>query len=279
MKKSLICLTLALALLCGGTLVTLNAPTRDDKKPIVVDKMCYAEEIVEYESDEYEVGSFEIRNSVEENESESKENCENCACVCVTGKSTLSLSPDSAKICAVIEILDTDITKSKEANFEAFDKVVEALKKDGISEEKIVLENFRCCPSYDYSNGRTLQGYMTTTTLCVEVDELANLKSYIDTMTENGVTCVCNVQYMLSSMEEEYSNALASAFANAQEKASKLLGRDDLRLVRVREERVFAPFTLCRNYVDGVSNDIVGKIEIEACVVAVFETDTSATAV
>lgn len=267
MKKGILCL--AGIVLIGGLGLSCFAPVRDDKKPIVVDKMCYAEEIVEYEAVESEI----------EIDDEDDDGCEECVCICVRGRSVSSVSPDKATIFAVIENLDTDITKSKDLNYQTFDGVVSSLKNAGLSEEQVCLDYFNCSPSYDYTNGRTLQGYMTSTAFTVKVDDLGNLKSYIDVMTENGVTNICNVQYELSSMDEEYSNALADAFENARMKAVKLLGSEDLRLVKIKEEMVFSSNNLCKSYVEGVSSDVMGKIEIEARVLAEFESANDATAV
>lgn len=265
MKKGLLCL--AGAILIGGLGLSTLAPVKDDKKPIVVDKMCYAEEIVEYEAVQPEIEITE------------DEQCEDCVCICVRGLSTSSITPDKATIFAVIENLDTDISKSKDLNYEIFDNVVSSLKGAGLEDQQICLDYFNCSPSYDYTNGRTLQGYMTSTAFNVKVDNLDNLKSYIDVMTENGVTSICNIEYQLSSMDEEYSNALSNAFENARMKAIKLLGNEDLKLIAIREEMVFSSNSLCKNYVEGVSSGLVGKIEIEARVLAEFESARSATAV
>ena len=265
MKKGIY--ALALCALVAATAVAIT-PTKDDKKPIVVDKMCYAEEIIEYDEEEQNIQLIE-----------EGDDCENCVSICVRGKSELSLSPDRAVIYAVIENLDTDLTKSKDNNYTAFDNVVSALKASGVNDQQICLEYFNCAPSYDYSSGRTLQGYMTSTSFTVEVEEIENIKTYIDVMTENGVTCICNIKYQLSTMDEEYTNALALACENAKAKAVKLLGNDNLKLVKIKEEMIFSSNNLCRNYVEGVSSDLMGKINIEASVFAEFEAEQGAKAV
>lgn len=273
MKNSL--LFMAGVMLLGGLGASMLAPTRDDKKPIVVDKMCYAEEKV-FQYEEEPLKEYEVVTSLDVKEDEE---CEDCVSICVRGSYTSMVSPDKATIYAVIENLDTDMKNSKELNYTAFDKVVSSLKGRGLSEEQICLEYFSCCPSYDYSNGRTLQGYMTSTSFTVQVDEIGNLKTYIDAMTENGVTSICNIKYELSDMEEQYSQALSGAYENARTKAEKLLGNEDLKLVRIREEMVFSSNNLCRSYVEGVSTDLIGKVQIEAMVSAEFEAVEGATEV
>jgi len=261
MKKNIFCLLLTLLIGIGA--FNISVPVRDDKKPIVVDKMCYAEEIVEYEGED--------ESKIEITESEDDEECDECVSICVQGKSITSFSPDKATIFAVIENIDTEMTNSKELNYTSFDKVVSALKDAGLNEDQICLEYFSCCPSYDYTSGRTLQGYMTSTSFTVKVDDISNIKTIVDVMTKNGVTSVCNIQYELSTMEEEYSNALTQAYENAKIKAQKLLGEEKLKLVKIKEEMVFSRNNILRSYVEGSSSNLVGKIEIEARVFAEFE--------
>lgn len=261
MKKFIFCLALV-SLLSG--LGFVSAPVPENKKPIVVDKFSYAQEIIEYESEEDKTEVETIAQT------EIQEDCQECICVCVRGSSKISKSPDRAKICAAIEILDTDMNKSKEDNFNTFDKIVSALKKKGLTEEQITLEYFNCCPSYDYTNGKTLQGYLTDTTFCVQLDNIADLKSYIDVLTENGVTSIYNIEYQLSTLEAEYASALASALENAKTKASTMLGSEDIKLVSIKEEMVFSQNNLCRSYVEGTSTELVGKIEVQARICAEF---------
>lgn len=263
MKKLL--LPLALIFLISGMGCATIIPLPKDKKPIVVEKMCYAEDVIEYETEE--------ENNSVLSEEELGEKCEDCATILVRGKSVISAKPDSAIIYAVIENANSDMKASKDANYEMFDGVVSSLKNIGAAEEEICLQYFSCCPNYDYSNGRTLQGYMTSTSFSVKVDNIDNIKNYIDTMTENGATSICNIQYQLSSIDEQYSSALSSAYENAKEKATKLLGNDKLKLVKIREEMVFSSNSIARSYVEGVSTGLMGKIEIEARVLAEFETE------
>ncbi len=251
MKKSLLALSLACVL---GTGAIAFAPVRDDKKPITADKLAVAEEVIEYE-----------------NQTSTQEACENCTFICVEGKAKISVSPDKAKICAMIETIGGDLASSKNDVMQKIDNVFSALKNGGAEEDNICLDFFRCLPSYDFSNGKNLVGYVTTASFCLDVDNIDNVQNFVDIMTENGVTSICDISYEVSNMEEEYSNALSQAFENAKQKASALLATDDVRLVKITEEHTFAPYALCRNR-EALSADYVGKIDITARVRAVFET-------
>ncbi len=257
MKKILI--PLAFILFLGGVGAASLAPVRKDDKPIVVEKMCYAEEIVEYETEDNLILGDEV------------EDCDECATICVRGKSVSAVSPDSATIFAVIENMGADMKNSKDENYSVFDKVIASLKNIGAVEEEISLQYFSCSPYYDYTNGKTLQGYITSTSFSVKVGDVKRIKDYVDTMTENGISSICNIQYELSTLDEEYSSALSSAYENAKQKAKNLLGKEELKLVKIREEMVFASSSLARNYAENISADLIGKIEIQACVWAEFE--------
>ncbi len=247
MKKSL--LTFACAVVLGATGLAF-APVRDDRKPIIAEKLAFAEEVVEYDS------QIEQEN-------------EQRTFVCVEGKSQVSISPDIAKIYGMIEVVGNDLVECKNTGMERLDGVFSALKKGGIDEGGLYLQNFRCTPTYDFSNGKSLIGYATSASFCVQVDDIGKVQKYVDIMTENGVTSVCDICYEVSNMEEEYATALSQAFENAREKATALLG-SEVRLVRIAEEHTFSPYSLCRSC-DALSGEYVGKIEITARVKAVFE--------
>ena len=181
MKKYIICLAFVLLF---SSLVSLPVADKN-KKPIVVDKMCYAQEIVEYEGEE-------VVEETNPSTQETQDQCDNCVCVWVRGESKITKSPDSAKIYATIETLDSDMTKSKEDNFSTFDEVVSALKKAGLTEDDITLEHFSCHASYDYAAGRNLLGYQSCTSFCVKANNIENIKEYIDILTENGASSIFN---------------------------------------------------------------------------------------
>ncbi len=62
-----------------------------------------------------------------------------------------------------------------------------------------------------------------------------------------------------------------AAVENSKEKAAKVLGRNDLKIVSVKEEYVYSCNSLYRNYMDDMSaSDLIGKLEIEARVLVEF---------
>ena len=190
--------------------------------------------------------------------------------LCIIGKASKNVSPDSAKVTAVIETLDSDIVKSKDNNFQAFDKVVNALKGAGLSDDKIVMDSFVSYPSYDYNGGKSLTGYYTITTISFDVDNIEEIKNLVDIVTENGATSIRNIQYCCSNLDEVYEEVLMMAIDNAKAKAEKI-GGGQLQIKSVKEEYVYSCSSLYRTYAENISNSLVGSIEVEARVNVEFE--------
>lgn len=215
------------------------------------------------------IGNISKKRFTEEEVSEQEES-QQAMELCVVGTASKSVSPDCAKITAVIETLDSDIVKSKDNNFQIFDKVVSALKTAGLSEDKIVLDSFISYPNYDYSSGKSLTGYYTITTITFDVDNIEDIKSLVDSAVENGVTSIRNIQYCCSNMDEVYQEVLMMAIENAKEKAKKI-GGTEMQVKSVKEEYVYSCSSLYRTYAENISNALVGSIDVQARVNVEFE--------
>lgn len=215
------------------------------------------------------IGNISKKRFTEEEVSEQEES-QQAMELCVVGTASKSVSPDCAKITAVIETLDSDIVKSKDNNFQIFDKVVSALKTAGLSDDKIVLDSFISYPNYDYSSGKSLTGYYTITTINFDVDNIEDIKSLVDSAVENGVTSIRNIQYCCSNMDEVYQEVLMMAIENAKEKAEKI-GGTEMQVKSVKEEYVYSCSSLYRTYAENISNALVGSIDVQARVNVEFE--------
>lgn len=267
---SLAIILMATLLLVGGVGGAVK------RKPIEAREMAHAQ-VIEYEegveenNDTIVDEKFENKILNESLQKVSAENVEEDVNICIFGNAKLSLSPDRAKISACIQFLESELDKAKENNFQAFEKLIKALKEIGIDENAITLTHFNCHPNYNYDCGRKIVGYYSTTSFTVKVDALDKIKECVSVMTENGVTEINDIVYEVSNLDEEYSVALKNAVENAKEKAGKLLNRDDLKIVSVKEEYVYSCNSLYRTYAGEMSaSDLVGKIEVEARVLVEF---------
>ena len=239
-------------ILAFALMLTLFAGLSMAVKPRVIDSVASAE-TVEYTD---ETGTNE-KSDME---------------ICVIGSAKKSVTPDYAKVTAVIETLDMDMKKSKDCNFECFEKVLSALKEGGIAEDKIVLDGFTSYPSYDYAQGKTLTGYYSITTFTFEVENLEDIKKFVDIAVENGGASIRNISYELSSLDQVYQDVLLEAIENAKLKAQKITGNDNITVKSVKEEYVYSCSSLYRTYSDVLDGiNLIGSIEVEALVNVKFE--------
>lgn len=192
--------------------------------------------------------------------------------ICISGEATKSVTPDKATIYASIETLDLDMKKSKDDNFAIFEEVLKALSDAGIEKDKIIFEGFSSYPNYDYSAGKSLTGYRSTTTFSVALDDTAEISDIVDVLTKNGVTNIRHINYEVSNLEEVYQDVLLEAIENAKMKAQKVTQRDDIKIVSIKEEQVYSCTSLYRDYGNMVQEDaVIGQLDIRARVTVCFE--------
>ncbi len=191
--------------------------------------------------------------------------------VYVYGSASKNFTPDKAKITAVIESVDMDMTKSKDNNYSIYNKVLSALKEAGLDESQISLDYYVCYPSYDYKAGKSLIGYYTSSTFSFNTNDTQDIKKYVDILVENGVTSIQNIRYSLSNENSAYEEVLLSAIENAKVKAEKILGKAPEKIVKIREKSVYSCNSLYRTYAQGYDNaSMIGDIEIQAKVIVEF---------
>ena len=262
MKKKTL-LTILSLILC---IIVLAGITLPKKKPILADEMCKAEEFVMYSIED---DSTQEENQIEEQTEDAEDDCDTC--ISVIGNAKLTLTPDRATITACVEKFNEDINTSKNDNLNIFNSVVTALKNADIKEENITLDCFNVHPSYDYSVGRTPIGFSSRSCFSFEIENLENIATYINILTENGVTDICNICYSVSNIDNHYSTALNMALENAKTKVATLFENDSFKVCGIKEENVYSVSSLCRDYVENISSSLIGKVEIEARVNVIFK--------
>lgn len=300
MKNKMLKTTLALSLACMSLLCVVK--NEGEKKPIVMKQMACAYEKVDenYEgvlleenqtlrqetlSDGAENGTSDnVENQDEQQDLQEQDDLQGGngdyqssvieydgqdISIVVFGNSHISVSPDRATITARVESFEKDINKAKENNLSSYNNVFSAVK-DKAGSEIVQLEYFNCLPYYDYSQGRSLQGYHCVSCFSIDVPASEQVEDYISLLTDNGVSGIDNVCYEVSNMDEQYSLALSQAVDNAKMKAQAIAG-EGISLVKLKEKFVCANSHHARCLSMSQASSMVGKVEIEAQVVAVFE--------
>jgi uncharacterized protein YggE len=103
------------------------------------------------------------------------------------------------------------------------DKVIAAIKAEGIEEKDIRTESFYLNPVYDYSNGQTIpRGFEAGQSLSIKVRDLDKVSDVLGAATTAGSNNAGGVNFTVDDPEAKRSEARAEAIEEAKEKAQVL---------------------------------------------------------
>lgn len=165
---------------------------------------------------------------------------------------------DQAIINIQIETLDMDQKIAYQKNKEIYDKIISELDNQGAENVKITY-NY-CSPCSNSCSIRS-DGYRVYTNLSYQLNNLENIVSSIENV-ENLSANVLSIEYKLSDYQEKYDNLLTLAVENAKAKAKKLLNKEDISILKIKEEKLYCCNSKYQVYCKGIG-DFLHDTEIE----------------
>lgn len=161
--------------------------------------------------------------------------------ISVTGEGEASVSPDMA-------ILTLSVTREAEtaraaldANNEAMEKVITAMKEEGIAAKDLQTAGLTINPQYVYPDGKSDQkepritGYQVTNTLTVRARDIAKIGSLLDRAVTLGVNQGGNIVFTNDDPSKALEEARRGAVADAMAKARTLAEAAGVELGKVRQ--------------------------------------------
>ena len=148
----------------------------------------------------------------------------------VTGQGTIEIPADIAQVSIGVESRETTVSAARQKAASAMEKVLDAIKENGVSEEDIVTTNLNIYPQTIWvevsdSMGRhsepRIMGYTVSNTVQVTVRDIDNLSPVVDTAATAGgdLIRINSIQFTVddSSAYGEIirQNAAAEALAKA----------------------------------------------------------------
>ena len=141
--------------------------------------------------------------------------------ISVSGQGTVTVKPDVAIITLGVEKTDADAAKARKANNEAMDKVLAAVKAQGVAADDIQTTNFNIFPVYD-EKGQKITGYRVYNTVSVKVKKLDTLGAVLTAATDAGANTSYGVSFDVLDRTAAYNEALAQAMGKAKARADKM---------------------------------------------------------
>jgi uncharacterized protein YggE len=145
------------------------------------------------------------------------------------GEAQLAAAPDQATVTFGVDTEAATAQEALRANAEKMNRVIAALKKQGLPEGNIRTSGFSLYPNYEYvregnRDVRRLVGYRVNNGVWVVTTDLEKLGQLIDNTVAAGANVVSGISFSIQDTERLEGEALALAVKHARSKAEVLAG-------------------------------------------------------
>lgn len=145
--------------------------------------------------------------------------------VTVTGEGSITVMPDIGYLSVGVETIDVDAKKAQEMNKAAMDKLISALKANGITDKDIKTTNYSMWKGIDYSRAPAdqVESYHVSNMVVVTITKLDQTGTIIDICVAEGGNVSNGVRFTVKDKDASYQKALQAAMKQAQTKASVIM--------------------------------------------------------
>ena len=144
----------------------------------------------------------------------------NARTISVSGSGSVKVPADMAKLTFSVITKEPTALASVQNNAAKMNKVYDALKKNGIEEEKISTTNYSLYQESIYKDGKSEPGqYVTSNNIIVVLDDVEKAGLVIDTAIGAGVNQMNGISFLVKDSKAALNQARVLAFQQAKEKA------------------------------------------------------------
>lgn len=156
----------------------------------------------------------------------------------VPGEGRVTYTPDVAKVALGVQVdRVADASQALKDLNERIDKIIKAVKDQGIADADIQTQNYNLNPITDYINGRPVtSGYSANEQLLVTIKDISDnskVGKIITAATTAGANQVNNVSFELSDMSKIKQEARIKAILDAKEKAKEISQKAGVHMGRI----------------------------------------------
>ncbi len=162
--------------------------------------------------------------------------------IVVTGEGESYANPDIASINFTVRDDAKTVKEAQDTVESKMNADIDYLKKAGVAEKDIKLENNSFYPKYDYANcygyncpvkSPTVTGYEVTRSVSVKIRDIDSSGKIVEGLANLGVTELNGPTFMVDDEDAVKEEARANAIANAKDKADKLAKELGVTIVRI----------------------------------------------
>lgn len=142
----------------------------------------------------------------------------------VYGSATIEVEPDVAYINIGVNTENEDPSIAQKLNKTKMDKIIKALKSEGLTDEELKTLNYSIRKSYNYpKEGEREEYYVVSNTLKITINDLSTVGRIIDVSSNAGANNINNIQFSIKDDSEFYNEALKLAMESAKGKAESIM--------------------------------------------------------
>jgi uncharacterized protein len=148
--------------------------------------------------------------------------CDTGRTIQVSGTAVVNVAPDRVLIQLGVQSNGATTQKVEAANSAAIDKIMRALKAQGIAEKDIVTDWYVIEPIYENYDALHIKGYRISNVVAVTLRDIRKVNKVIVAALNAGANQVINVEFYLSDLRKYRDQAREMAVKAAGEKAQDL---------------------------------------------------------
>lgn len=190
--------------------------------------------------------------------------------IAISGEGKITATPTIAMTEIGLLTEKKDVASAQKENTDKMNKLIEAVKSLGISENDIQTTQYQIYPKYDYTNGKSvIAGYTVNQSVTLKIRDLTKISAVLSKVGEVGVNQVSNLTFTIDEPENLRAEARAKALKSARSKAddlAKALGVKILRVVNFSEYNAdTSPMPIYAKSYDavGMGGGAVSSLEIQ----------------
>jgi uncharacterized protein YggE len=144
--------------------------------------------------------------------------------ITVAGHGEINATPDSASVSAGVTTQSATAATALSDNAAAMNRVLEALKNQGVQEKNIQTSNFSVSPQYTpyNSNGTGAQkivGYLVSNQVSVTLEHVTNVGRTVDALVAAGANQMNGISFTIHDPKPLLAQARAAAVDDARARA------------------------------------------------------------
>jgi len=150
--------------------------------------------------------------------------CDSSRTVQVSGTAVVNVIPDRVLIKLGVQSNAVTVSSVQAINSRAMEKVIQALRRQGIQDKDIATDWYIVEPVYDDYNSINIIGYRINNLIAITLHDVKKVSTVIALALQSGANQVVSVEFYTTELRKYRDQAREMAMEAAAEKAAALTG-------------------------------------------------------